>query len=84
LCAALVLSEQNMGLLDDSSSVPISALVPAAAAESPILPSVQYDSEAEEGDKCREFMKFGRQYYAHRLNEPFGKFGIVLNVESNR
>ena len=31
----------------------------------------------------REFMKFGRQYYAHRLNEPFGKFGTVLTVESN-
>ena len=31
----------------------------------------------------REFMKFGRQYYSHRLNEPFGKFGIVLTVESN-
>jgi len=30
-----------------------------------------------------EFMKFGRQYYAHRLNEPFGKFGTVLTVESN-
>ena len=28
-------------------------------------------------------MKFGRQYYAHRLNEPFGKFGTVLTVESN-
>ena len=22
----------------------------------------------------REFMKFGRQYYAHRLNEPFNIF----------
>ena len=31
----------------------------------------------------REFMKFGRQYYAHHLNEPFGKFGTVLTVESN-
>ena len=31
----------------------------------------------------REFMKFGRQYYAHRLNEPFGKFETVLTVESN-
>ena len=31
----------------------------------------------------REFMKFGRQYYAHRLNEPFGKFGTVLTVKSN-
>jgi len=31
----------------------------------------------------QEFMKFGRQYYAHRLNEPFGKFGTVLTVESN-
>ena len=31
----------------------------------------------------REFMKFGRQYYAHRLNGPFSKFGTVLNVESN-
>jgi len=31
----------------------------------------------------REFMNFGRQYYAHRLNEPFGKFGTVLTVESN-
>ena len=30
-----------------------------------------------------EFMKFWRQYYAHRLNEPFGEFGIVLTVESN-
>jgi len=27
----------------------------------------------------REFM----QYYAHRFNEPFGKFGTVLTVESN-
>ena len=26
----------------------------------------------------REFM----QYYAHRFNEPFGKFGTVLTVES--
>ena len=31
----------------------------------------------------REFMKFGRQYYAYRLTEPFGKFGTVLTVESN-
>ena len=31
----------------------------------------------------RDFMKFGRQYYAHRLNEPFGKFGTVLTVKSN-
>jgi len=31
----------------------------------------------------REFMKFGRQYYAHRLNEPFVKFGTILTVESN-
>ena len=31
----------------------------------------------------RVWMKFGRQYYAHRLNEPFGKFGTVLIVESN-
>ena len=31
----------------------------------------------------REVMKFGRQYYVHRLNEPFGKFGTVLTVESN-
>jgi len=31
----------------------------------------------------REFMKFGRQYYAHRLNEPFDRFGTVLTVESN-
>ena len=31
----------------------------------------------------REFMKFGRQDYAHCLNEPFGKFGTVLTVESN-
>ena len=31
----------------------------------------------------REFMKFGRQYYAHRLSEPFGKLGTVLTVESN-
>ena len=31
----------------------------------------------------REFMKFGRQYYAHHLNEPFGKFGTVLTVKSN-
>ena len=30
-----------------------------------------------------DFMKFGRQYYAHRLNEPFGKFGTVLTVKSN-
>ena len=30
-----------------------------------------------------EFMKFSRQYYAHRLNETFGEFGIVLTVESN-
>jgi len=28
-------------------------------------------------------MKFGRQYYAHRLNVPFGMFGTVLTVESN-
>ena len=28
-------------------------------------------------------MNFGRQYYAHRLNEPFGKLGTVLTVESN-
>jgi len=28
-------------------------------------------------------MKFGRQYYAHRLNEAFVKFGTVLTVESN-
>ena len=25
----------------------------------------------------------GRQFYAHRLNEPFVKFGTVLTVESN-
>ena len=31
----------------------------------------------------QEFMKLGHQYYAHRLNEPFGKFGTVLTVESN-
>jgi len=31
----------------------------------------------------REFMKFGRQYYAHLLNEPFDRFGTVLTVESN-
>ena len=31
----------------------------------------------------QEFMKFRRQYYAHCLNEPFGKFGTVLTVESN-
>jgi len=31
----------------------------------------------------REFIKFGHLYYAHRLNEPFGKFGTVLTVESN-
>jgi len=31
----------------------------------------------------RGFMKFGRQYYARRLNEPFGKSGTVLTVESN-
>jgi len=31
----------------------------------------------------REFMKFGRQYYAHRLNQPVDKFGVVLTVESN-
>jgi len=31
----------------------------------------------------REFMKFGRHYYAHRLNEPFDIFGTVLTVESN-
>jgi len=31
----------------------------------------------------QELMKFGRQYYAHCLNEPFGKFGTVLTVESN-
>ena len=31
----------------------------------------------------REFMKFGRQYYAHRLNLPVDKFGAVLTVESN-
>ena len=31
----------------------------------------------------QEFMEFGRQYYAYRLNEPFGKFGTVLTVESN-
>ena len=30
-----------------------------------------------------EFMKFGRQCYAHCLNEPHGKFGTVLTVESN-
>jgi len=30
----------------------------------------------------REFIKFGRQYYAHCLNEPFGKFGTVLTVDS--
>ena len=29
-----------------------------------------------------EFMKFKRQYYAHCLNETFGKFGTVLTVES--
>ena len=81
--AALVLSGQNMDLLADSSSVRISAVVAAAAAESPILPSVQHNSEAEEGDKRREFIKFGRQYYAHRLNESSGKFGTSLNVESN-
>jgi len=31
----------------------------------------------------RDVIKFGRQYYDHRLNEPFGKFGTVLTVESN-
>jgi len=31
----------------------------------------------------RVFMKFGSWYYAHRLKEPFGKFGTVLTVESN-
>ena len=31
----------------------------------------------------REFMKFERHYYAHRLNEPFGMFGTVLTIESN-
>ena len=28
-------------------------------------------------------MRFGRRYYALRLNEPFGKFGTVLTVEIN-
>jgi len=56
--AALVLSSQNMGLLADSSSVLTSAVVAAAAAESSILLSVHHDSEAEVGDKCRQFIKF--------------------------
>jgi len=30
----------------------------------------------------QKFMKFGRQYHAHRLNEPFGKFGTVFTVDS--
>jgi len=41
----------RLGILADSSSVPVSAVVAAAAADRPILPSVQHDSEAEVGDK---------------------------------
>ena len=31
----------------------------------------------------RGFVKFGRKYYSHRLNEPFGRFGTVRTVKSN-
>ena len=31
----------------------------------------------------QEFIKFGCQYYAHCLNEPFGKFKTVLTVKSH-
>ena len=31
----------------------------------------------------QEFMEIGRQYYFRRLIEPFGKFGTILNVESD-
>jgi len=63
----------------------------AAGQQSLVLPIIQHDSEGEDDeiDKLvvlrmnREFMKFGRQNYAHDLNEPFDKFGTVLTVESN-
>jgi len=89
--AALLVSAQNIDTSAHSSSVPVSAVGAAAAQQSLIWPTVQRDSEAEhdEIDKLvvlrmdQEFMKFGRQYYAHCLNEPFGKFGTVLTGESN-
>jgi len=31
----------------------------------------------------RGYVKFGRKFYSHRLNEPFGKFGTVRTVKSN-
>ena len=49
--AALLVSAQNMGLPAHSTSVPVSSVGAAAAQQSPILPTVQHDSEAELRDK---------------------------------
>ena len=48
---ALLVSAQNMGIPAHSSSVPVSAVGAGVAQQSLILPSVQYDSEAEVGEK---------------------------------
>ena len=66
--AALLVSAQNISIPVHSSGKPVSAVGAAAAQQSPILPTVQHDSEAEhdEIDKLvvlrmdQEFMKFGR------------------------
>ena len=49
--AALLVSAQNIGIPAHSSGVPVSAVGAAVAQQSPILPTVQHDSEAEAGDQ---------------------------------
>jgi len=47
----LLVSAQNMGIPDHSSSVPVSDVGVATAQQNLILPSVQHDSETAVGEK---------------------------------